>query len=170
MTLALEWLEQHTRKQIYTLIQHTPGICIREIQRETDFAMGQLTYHLSKLLKAGLIQEESDERFRRFYPFGIDANVRKLLFVLRHESTRNILLLLLEHHTLSNKQISTLTELSPPTISWHMQKLKETDLIHSTGHTNVYALKDAAALSNVLAHYRESFADPTVDKIVEALY
>ncbi len=73
-------LELETRKKIYTLIKNRPGIYLRELERETGFTMGQLTYHLSLLVKANLIKEEIAGRFRRFYPLGL--NVYDLRFRL----------------------------------------------------------------------------------------
>jgi predicted transcriptional regulator len=51
-------LDLETRKRIYTLIKNRPGIYLRELERETGFTIGQLTYHLPIMVKANLISQE----------------------------------------------------------------------------------------------------------------
>ncbi len=162
-------LELKTRKKIYTFIKNTPGIYIRELERETDFTIGQLTYHISILVKANLIKEETDGRFKRFYPVGLNDYDRKILSLLRRPSLRKIIILFLENERITNKELSEKMSFSPATISWYIQNLKDLDLIHNEtrGNEVFYSLKDEDEIIKVLIAYKESFLDKMVDRFIE---
>ncbi len=162
-------LELETRKKIYTLIKNRPGIYLRELERETGFTMGQLTYHLSLLVKANLIKEEIAGRFRRFYPLGLNVYERKILSLLRRPNLRKIIILVLDNERITNKELSEKMSLSPATISWYVQDLKEANLIQNEikGNEILYSLKDKDEIIKVLIAYKESFLDKMVDRFIE---
>ena len=162
-------LELETRKKIYALISNMPGIYIRELERETGFTMGQLTYHLSLLVKANLVKEEIDGRFNRFYPLGLSDYDRKILSLLRRPVLRKIIILILESKSITNKELSINTFLSPATISWYITNLKDANLIYNDnrGQEIVYSLKDENEVIKVLIANKESFLDKIVDRFIE---
>src|SRR5574341_379844 len=153
-------LKLETRKEIYTLIKKRPGVYLRELERETGFTIGQLTYHLSILVKANLItKEETAGRFKRFYPLGLNVYERKILSLLRRPNLRKIIILVLDSKRITNKELSEKMELSPATISWYVQDLKEANLIHNEikGNEIFYSLMDEGEIIKVLIAYKESF-------------
>ncbi len=162
-------LELETRKKIYTSIKNRPGIYLRELERETSFTIGQLTYHLSILVKANLIKEENAGRFRRFYPLGLNVYEIKILSLLRRPNLRKIIILVLESKRITNKELSEKMSLSPATISWYVQDLKDVNLIHNEikGNEIFYSLKDEDEIIKVLIAYKESFLDKMVDRFIE---
>lgn len=169
MTTGQELLELETRKTIYTLIKNRPGIYLRELERETNFTIGQLTYHLPILVKANLIKEETAGRFKRFYPLGLDAHERKILPLLRRPNLRKIIILVLESKIITNKGLSEKMSLSPATISWYIQILKDANLIRNETTDNgiSYSLMDEDEIIKVLIAYKESFLDKMVDRFIE---
>jgi predicted transcriptional regulator len=162
-------LELETRKRIYAIINNMPGIYMRELERETGFTMGQLTYHLSLLVKANLVKEEIDGRFNRFYPLGLSDYDRKILSLLRRPVLRKIIILILEGRSITNKELSENMSLSPATISWYIHNLKDANLINNENRGNeiVYSLKDENEIIKVLIAYKESFLDKIVDRFIE---
>lgn len=162
-------LELETRKKIYALINDRPGIYIRELERETGFTMGQLTYHLSLLVKANLIKEEFDGRFKRFYPLGLSNYDRKILSLLRKPVLRKIIVLILENRSITNKKLSENMSLSSATISWYINNLKDAQLLNNEtrGNEIIYSLKDEPEIIKVLIAYKESFLDKLVDRFIE---
>lgn len=163
-------LELETRKKIYTLIKNRPGIYLRELERETNFTIGQLTYHLPILVRANLIKEETTGRFKRFYPLGLNVYERKILPLLRRPNLRKIIILVLENKIITNKELSEKMSLSPATISWYIQILKDANLIHNETRDNgcFYSLMDEDEIIKVLIAYKESFLDKMVDRFIEA--
>ena len=162
------FLELETRKKIYASIKNRPGIYLRELERETGFALGQLTYHLSILVKADLVKEETAGRFKRYYPLGLNVYERKILSLVRQPNLRRIIILVLENGKITNKDLSKKISLSPATISWHIQNLKNANLIHNEtkGNETYYSLVDEDEIVKVLIAYRESFLDKIVDEFI----
>lgn len=168
MIVQKNTLDSETRERIYGIIKNTAGICIRELQRETGFAIGQLTYHLSILLKSNLINEESDNRFRRFYVKDIPEDERKLLFLLRHNTIRKIIILLLEKEKIMNKEISKSLLLSPATISWYIHNLKEHKLVKEDKN-DLYLLNNREEITMMMRKYRYSLENISNKRFFESL-
>ncbi|MGB8215700.1 MAG: winged helix-turn-helix transcriptional regulator [Candidatus Methanoperedens sp.] len=162
-------LELETRKKIYAVINNMPGIYLRELERETSFTIGQLTYHLPILVKANLIKEETTGRFKRFYPLGLNVYERKILPLLRRPNLRKIIILVLENKRITNKELSDKMSVSPATISWYIQILKDANLIHNETRDNgiFYSLMDEDEIIKVLIAYKESFLDKMIDRFIE---
>lgn len=162
-------LELETRKKIYALINNIPGIYIRELERETSFTMGQLTYHLSLLVKANLVKEEFDARYKRFYPLGLSNYDRKIISLLRRPVLRKIIIIILEKRSITNKELSENISLSPATISWYLHNLKDAGLINNEtrGNEIIYSLKDENEIIKVLIAYKKSFLDKLVERFIE---
>lgn len=162
-------LELETRKKIYARIKDRPGVYMRELERDTGISIGQLTYHLSLLVKANLVKEEIDGRFNRFYPLGLSDYDRKILPLLRRPVLRKIILLILEKKCITNKELSENMFLSPATISWYIKTLKESNLINNENRGNeiILSLKDEDELVKIIIAYKESFLDKIVEKFLE---
>lgn len=149
-------LELKTREKIYSIIKEKPGICVRELQRETRFSIGQLSYHLSLILRANLIKETLDKRFRRFYPLETNELEMKILSLLRQNSIRNILTLFLVKNKITNKELSKNIKLSKSTISWYIQNLENFNLLNKeiNGNKILYSLKEKQKIQTVLEKYK----------------
>ncbi len=162
-------LELKTRNLIYTSIKDRPGIYLRELERETGLTIGQLTYHIPILIRANLIKEEATARFKRFYPLGLNNYDRKILSLLRRTNLRKIILLVFETRKITNKELSERMSLSPATISWYIQILKEENVIRNESkNTGIfYSLINEDEIIKVLIAYKESFLDKMVDKFIE---
>jgi predicted transcriptional regulator len=168
--LAKKLLEVGIRQKLFTLISECPGIHFREAQRRTESATGNLTYHLDCLVKAGLLTSVRDGKYLRYYACKdryIDE--KGILELARRKTDRHILLLLLQDETNTNEELSKILSLSPSTISWHIKKLIEANILSvmTEGRKVFYSVNSPELVSGILIKYKESFMDKLVDRFVE---
>jgi predicted transcriptional regulator len=151
MNQAIDVLELDTRKKIYDAIIDQPGICIRELERTISISMGQLTYHLPILLKSGLIIEESDEHFRRFFSSNLSKKDIKIMSFFRRDAVKKVIPLFLSRKEITNKDISQDLKINPSTANWHIKRMKENNLINERrkGNSIYYSLKDHEAIKYI---------------------
>ncbi len=163
-------LELGIRDDLHSLISRCPGIHFREIQRRVQVATGQLSHHLRLLVKAGLLRTESDGKYLRYYA-EVDMNLeeKRVLELAHRRSVRRILLCLLEYDACNNQQLTEELNLAPSTVSWHIKRLIEENLVskRTAGRESFYSLNDAEFVRQVLVKYRASLMDRLVDGFVE---
>ena len=163
--LALE-----TRKDIYEYVRKSPGSHLREVQRSTGLSFGSVSYHLGYLCRHNLIKEEKDGKNNRYFPIEMSNADKKLLGLLRQKSIRGILLFLVMRKEISHQSLVSLLKLSPSTISWHLKKLEE-DQIIGCGSMNkrktYHLIIDKIRIIKLLIAYKESFLDAMVNNVVE---
>lgn len=163
-------LELETRKKIYEIVKKYAGSHFREIERKSDLPAGTVKYHLSYLAKQGLIKEDKDGNNIRYFVKGFQPKSKKLMGLLRQKSIRRILVFILTHNNCNHEHLVEFVKLSPSTISWHLKKLENENIIASTkdGRKAAYSLLvDKDEIINLLITYRESFFDTLVDNIVD---
>ncbi|MFH1234608.1 MAG: winged helix-turn-helix transcriptional regulator [Candidatus Diapherotrites archaeon] len=164
-------LELPTRKRLYDEINRSPGIHFRELKRRTGLAIGELQYHLDVLDKVHLVRLQKRGKFIRYFPLvGEHTESEKLtLGLLREESVRKIILLLIEKKRATNRQLSMFLELAPSTVSFHMQKLLKSGLVEKkrTPKKTYFHLVNPKEAKRLLTTYRKSFFDELVDSFVE---
>jgi predicted transcriptional regulator len=163
-------LELEIRRSLYSLISTCPGLHFREIQRRTEMATGQLTYHLDYLVKAGLLRTSSDGEYLRYYAYPeIGDEERRILELVHHKSIRHILLCLLENDVCNNEQLTEHLRLSPSTVSWHIRRLVDENIVEkkTSGRESLYSVNDPELVRKVLIKYRETFMDKLVDRFKE---
>jgi predicted transcriptional regulator len=162
-------LEFRMRQTLYSLISESPGLHFREIQRRTKKATGQLTYHLDYLQKADLIKVIRDGEHLRYYPHTQKGEEINLIECVRQRSIRHILLYLMENNGCNHEQLVKTLQLSPSTISWHLEKLISCKVVtkESQGRRSVYSINCPQLVKNVLERYQESFMDRLVDRFIE---
>jgi len=95
---------------------------------------------------------------------------KKLLGLLRQKPIRDILLFILTHSDCNHEQIVGAVKLSPSTISWHLRKLEENNVIGvvKKGRKTFYnILIDNDKIIKLLTTYQDSFLDSIVDRAIE---
>jgi predicted transcriptional regulator len=139
------------RKRIFDAIVEQPGICIRELERTLNISIGQLTYHLPILVKSGLIVEESDEHFRRFFHFGIDRKGVKLISFFRRDAVKRVIPVFISKKEVTNKDLSQDLGITPSTANWHIKRMRANGLVHEKkkGNKTYYSLKDIEAIKYI---------------------
>ena len=166
-----EALALGARNKIYRAINKNPGLHFRELQRRTKIATGSLQYHIDFLLKRHLIKSEKTGKFVRYYStrgpqLGTDQVTMGLL---RQPSLRKIILFLLTKKRANNEKIAVAVGLSPSTVSWHMVKLVQGNIVEKrrVGRKTFFYIKEADNISALLSNYKKSFLDEMVDSFVD---
>ena len=163
-------LELASRKKIYHLIKKYAGCHFREIERISKLPTGNVKYHLDYLTKYGLIKLVKEKNNLRYFPRDFNSENKKFMSLLRQKSVREILLFILIHNNCNHEQIVNYVRLSPSTISWHLKKLEESNIIGfiRKGRKTYYnILINKEEIINLLITYQESFLDSLVDRVIE---
>ncbi len=155
--------------QIIDVIEKNPGIKFREIMRETGMKNGVLSYHTRKLEKNGVVKVERSSRQTRFYPPHVTTEESVLIRSLRQETTRQILLSLLEAEALSFAKIVEKVKKSPSTVSIYLSQLIEDDIIEFKiiNLKKVFRIKDKEIVQNTINKYHPTLIERSADHLAD---
>lgn len=163
-------LELDARRKIYEVVKRFAGCHFREIERKSNLPTGTVKYHLSYLTRGGLIKEEKEGNNLRYFPKEFKSENKKLLGLLRQKKGREIILFILTHNNCNHEQIVQAVNVSPSTVSWHLKKLEENNIVGfiKKGRKTYYnLLVDKEEIIKLLITYQESFLDSLVDRVLE---
>ena len=164
-------LELDTRKKLYRIIEKSPGLHFREIQRRSGIAVGSLQYHLEYLQKRGFLTIQKEGKFVRYYAMRTKKIVedKDLMGLLRQEQPRHILLFLLQRRFATNEKIAQAVNLSQSTTSAYLKKMLETGALQrrKSGRKTHFSISNKEKIAQLLAQYKKSFLDELVDNFVE---
>ncbi|MGB9169440.1 MAG: winged helix-turn-helix transcriptional regulator [Nitrososphaeraceae archaeon] len=161
------------QKKIIHFIIKFPGVRYRELMRLTGLSNGVLTYHLNKLDHSGKVKiDRINNRVTRYYSSDISDEESKILAVLRPKSTRSVLMFISDHDQCSFNEIVDYINKVPSTVSWHLMRLKESDMIRIRRQKdyNIYELSiDKSFLLDTLQKYNNSLNSDIVEDYVEMM-
>ncbi len=163
-------LELETRKRIYEIVKKYSGCHFREFERISRIPYGTLKYHLNFLIKHDLIIYKKEDNRVRYFPKDFQTENIKLLSLLRQKVIRKIILFLAINEKSGHEEISNFLELSPSTVSWHLNKLVRENIMVSEkeGRKTKYKLAvDKNEIIKILVIYKESFLDSFVNRVIE---
>ena len=159
-------LELGVRKKIYNLVREHAGSHFRDIERKSKLPATSLRYHLNYLSKHTLIKIEKDGGYLRYFPNEF-IHDKHLMSLLRQESIRKILLLLLNGKK-SYSEIVDFLGLSTSTVSVHLTKLSHVLKSVKIGRETYYELNmNPEEIMRLVITYQESFLDQMVDRVIE---
>jgi predicted transcriptional regulator len=163
-------LNLESRRRIHELIQSSPMIHFREIQRRLRVATGALSYHLGILIKFGLIGSEISGQMVRFYPTQLADVERRILTVIRHERQRRILLLVMKSPGTTHGEIADALTLPASSTSWYLNKMLTARVLDSetNGRTTRYFVRDADLVTRLIEHYEPALLDKASDNLISA--
>jgi DNA-binding transcriptional ArsR family regulator len=125
-----EILNFETRRKIFSYIKNNPGLHLRELSRKLDVPYSTIKYHLNILEKNDLILSKDQNGYQRYYlKDKIGSKYKEIINVLRQDTTRKIILCLLDNTSCTRKELSKELNKSPQTISFHLKKLLELNII-----------------------------------------
>jgi predicted transcriptional regulator len=162
--LALE-----TRRRIYTVVVRSPGLGSREIQRQTGMAWGETTYHLDRLVTAGLVHREQGGHQDYYFAATVPLGERTLLRLAQSDASRRVLGALLTDPDLTVPELQERTGLSPGRLSIHLRRFLQTGLLQARRRDRfrTFAVTDRDRVIRILITYRSGFADGWVDRLLE---
>ena len=161
--------ELETRKRVFDLVVQNPGVHLREIERLTNLPLGVVRYHLDRLQREGLIEPKEDRYFKRFFPKDRIPNVPTETFsVLRQESLRRLVLLLLNNPGTTHQSLKNMLGVPASTLSTYLSILLKKNVVRreKRGKENLYFIVDEESVMKVLLVYRPSFLDKLVDHAI----
>ncbi len=163
-------LDLETRNRLYRIIEESPGLHFRELQRRSKIAVGSLQYHLDFLGKKSFISSVKEGKFVRYYAMKTQRIVenKELMNTLRQQQPRHILLFLMQRRFATNDTISKAIDLSPSTVSTYLKKMVELEILERRKNRakTAFFIKDKEKIAAILAEYKHSFLDDLVDNFV----
>jgi len=120
--------DQFVRGQILGYVKANPGETYTSIRRALHLGNGQFVYHARVLETQGLIRSVKDGANRRFYPAGMKVPTEIRDLQLNHVQ-RIIYSIVMEYPGISQRKIAKLVNLSPSTVSYHVNIMTKTGVI-----------------------------------------
>ena len=161
--------QSEIRNKLISYINGQPGIRYRELLRLSGLSNGVLSYHITNLEKSGRIiaDRNINTKITRYYPNNIPIEETDIIGHIRNNAARQVILFILDHDSCTFNEIIEYTKKAPPTISWHLKRLKDSGIISVLyNHTNhcqqLYKVRDFESITSVLSKYKESFAADTI--------
>lgn len=155
------------RRRIADYVRSNPGVHFSAIERELDLATGQTQYHLRKLLRRGELTVEERYGKTHYFDDQYDEWERAALTLLRRETDRAIVALVLDAEPIAPDSIATELDLSRSTVEWHLDRLTEEQLLEKqyddSGRVSVVAV-DPGGTRTLLATIDPGLAKRLVDR------
>ncbi len=132
--------------------------------------MGTVQYQLEKLEKAGKINSTRHGFYRYYFPVGMLDNEKDILQVLSQETAREILMIIIENGNPTHSEISDMTRISPASVNWHINRLKDLNLVREEkeGKYKRYRLNgDSKPVVILLKNYYPSIWDKWSNRLAE---
>ncbi|WP_117363353.1 winged helix-turn-helix transcriptional regulator [Natrarchaeobaculum sulfurireducens] len=118
-----------TRQEIRTHVHANAGIHFNELVRESAFAPGQIQYHVRRLIDEDeLVRDEYYGR-THYYPPAYDEWERAALALFRRETTREIVVYLIEHEPARPAAIAGELGIARSTLEYHLDRLVEREVV-----------------------------------------
>ena len=182
-------LSLEMRRMIYNLILKNPGLHIRAIQRRVNMPYTSLKYHLDYLVKRNLIVSKTYRRYQRYFTKdSMSCESKKIISILREKTTNGIIIFLLVNVCSSRYELSKELGKDAATVTFHLNKLYELDLIEKAivndagvllpkskrtydrkpvGNEILYKLTNPPLIYNTLITYQNSLSE--IDNIEHIL-
>ncbi|MCU4925440.1 winged helix-turn-helix transcriptional regulator [Halobacteria archaeon AArc-dxtr1] len=156
-----------TRRRIKRHVHGNAGIHFNELVRESAFAPGQIQYHVRRLVDDGdLVRSEFYGRTHYFPPV-YDERERAVLALLRRETTREIVVYLLEHESTSPAAVTDALGIARSTLEYHLDRLVEHEAVTKTyddsGRVRL-RLADPERTATLLRTVRPTVPDRLLDR------
>lgn len=164
-----EILENERRRNIYALIEASPGIHLRELQRVLNIPLTTLDYHLSYMIRKKIIFGETEDHHKRYYTKPLDPDDKKVLVALRQKRMREIVLIVLENGKAKSQLLVERLRLSHSTLSSYLKYLVNRNILvrEKIGYENLYTVREEDRVAKVLIAYKPSFLDKLVDRVLD---
>ncbi|APX96701.1 winged helix-turn-helix transcriptional regulator [Natronorubrum daqingense] len=118
-----------TRRQISTHVHEHAGIHFNELVRQSEFAPGQVQYHIRRLTDAGDLVREEWYGQTHYYPPQYDEWERATLALFRRETTRAVVVYLIEHEPVGPEAVAADLDIARSTLEYHLDHLLEQNVV-----------------------------------------
>ena len=128
-----------------------------KIAEMMNMRISHVEYHLIFLEKNELIKSEKEKGYKRYYIGGeIGVKDKQYLFILRQKTVLEIVLYLIKNGSAKHKDILDNINVSPSTLSYHLNKLVKKDVldVEKFGENKGYSIKYQKEIINLLIKYK----------------
>lgn len=158
------------RRRIYELLESSPGIYFREVQRELDMPTGALEYHLKYLEdRQMIISSRGRGHTRYFVKESLSDRERDVMGALRNKNDRAVLMFLLLNPQSGYDETMEKCRISRTSVAESVSRLRGVFLVDEgrDERRNVYSVSNPELVAKLLIEYKESFVDQTVDRFIK---
>lgn len=155
-----------TRHRVRSHVEANPGIHFNAVGRELDIATGQTQYHLRRLRKSGALRSLDVCGRTHYFPTGYSKEEQAAIALLRRETTRELVVLLLDGETDRPAELAEAADVARSTVEWHLSNLLEYGLAEKVreGRTVSVRLTEPELLRELLVEIDPSVPDRLVDR------
>lgn len=156
-----------TRHQIRSFVGTNAGVHFNELVRESDFAPGQVQYHVRRLLEDDRLVREEFYGRTHYYPPEYDEWERAALALFRRETAREIVLYLIEHEPTGPADVADALDIARSTLEYHIDHLVDRDIVekrYDERNRVVLELANPDATGRLLTTVTPSVPDRLVDR------
>jgi len=155
-----------TKHRVRSHIEANPGVHFNAVSRELDIATGQTQYHVRRLLKNGALRRLEVCGRTHYFPAGYSEREQAAIALLRRETTREVVVLLLDDETDQPAELAESIGVARSTIEWHLSNLIEYDLAEKVheGRSVSVRLTEPNLLGDLLVEIDPSLPDRLVDR------
>jgi DNA-binding MarR family transcriptional regulator len=147
-------LELDARRHVYEAISDQPGEPITAVSDRADVNLSTARHHVKVLEREGLVATGRVRNCERFYPAGTDD--LELAAAMADESTADILDALVRLEPASVSGLAEEVDRSPSTVTHHLQKLEDDDI--------VVRERNGRAVENKLSEAARAALDPETER------
>ncbi len=155
-----------TKTRVRSHVESTPGVHFNAVSRNLDIATGQTQYHLRRLIRNDSLQSLDVCGRTHYFPVGYSRQEQAALALLRRETTRELVILLLDRDSIHPDELATEAGIARSTVEWHLSNLLEYDLAEKEydGQTVSVRLTRPELLRELLVEIDPSVPDRLVDR------
>ena len=153
---------------LLSLIHENPGIRYNEISKRTGFVNGALSHYLTRMELKKMIRASRKSRGAWFFSFDSPQEEDDIIINLRKETTRKILLYLLQKNSATLSDIASEICRSPSTTSIALSKLQKKEIIRKVlGQNRKYEIQNKDLVIEILQKTNPSLLDKLTDRFAD---
>ena len=163
-----------TAYRVLQFIQNNPGCHLRGIKDMIQISQGTVQYHTDRLEKMGRITSTTTGLYKHYFPVGVfQNNEKEILQILSQETTRQILMYIVEQQSPTQTDIVNSVGISASSVNWHMKRLLEFKLVEEIkeGKYKRYQLHDRKTSSKyitaLMRNYYPAIWEKWSDRLIE---
>src|SRR6056297_3553520 len=155
-----------TRARIRDCIYENPGIHFNAVSRKLDIATGHTHYHLRKLTRGEKVTKEGVYGRTHYFPPTFSEWEPGVIALLRRETSREIVLLLLRAEPLPPAEVADRLDLARSTVEWHLSRLVEYEIAEKEKREGrlVITLTEPDEIYRLLREIEPRLVDRLVDR------
>ncbi|MHA2181165.1 MAG: winged helix-turn-helix transcriptional regulator, partial [Promethearchaeota archaeon] len=165
----LEILTNEKLVAILNFIKENPGIHARDEKVEEELKITRTPFlkHVMTLERFNLIRSKKIGKTLHYFLQDVPEDYDKFKIIFLNSLILNILEEILKEETVSVSKIGETLDIYPGTILYHLNKLKELNLVRST--KNISGKKIFLVNIELLKLYNEFFKEPDFSKLLQGL-